>query len=121
YLSRRQLTWAVAETLLGVAVWAALGVAIGPLPFLFAFVIPLMIGNAVVMSYIFTNHSLSPLGDVNDPLLNSLSVTTPRVLEILHLQFGYHVEHHLFPAMSGRHARRVREELVRLWPDRYQT
>jgi fatty acid desaturase len=37
------------------------------------------------------------------------------------LQFGYHVEHHLFPAMSSRHARSVRELLRRRWPLRYQS
>jgi len=37
------------------------------------------------------------------------------------LQFGYHVEHHLFPAMSSRHARSVRELLRRHWPLRYQS
>jgi len=52
---------------------------------------------------------MSPLTSVNDPLLNSLSVTAPRVLERLHLDFGFLVEHHLFPAMSPRHAREVCE------------
>ena len=120
-LSRRQHLRSIAETALGVAVWAVVGAAIGPAPFLFAFVIPLLVGNALVITYILTNHSLSPLTAVNDPLVNSLSVTTPRLVSALHLQFGYHVEHPLFPAMSPRHASRVRDELVRLWPERYQS
>jgi hypothetical protein len=62
--------------------------------------------TAVVMSYIATNHFLNPLTDVNDPLANTLSVTSPRWLERMHLEFGYHVEHHVFPTMSGRHAPR---------------
>ena len=49
-----------------------------------------------------------PLTEVNDPLANTLSVTAPRWLERLHLQFGYHVEHHLFPMVSGRHAPAIR-------------
>ncbi len=57
----------------------------------------------------------------NDPLTNSLSVTVPRVAEWLSLGFGYHVEHHLFPAMSTRHAPRVRALLVETWPERYQS
>jgi fatty acid desaturase len=40
---------------------------------------------------------------------------------VLHLHFGYHVEHHLFPTMSGRHAPAVREALVRLYGERYLT
>ena len=73
------------------------------------------------MTFIMTNHSLSPLTEVNDPLANSLSVTAPRWLEWLTLRFGYHVEHHLFPSMSSRHAPRVREVLRERWPERYQS
>ena len=106
FLSTSEQAYALAETLLGVALWLVLAVATGGLVFLFAFVLPLLVANAIVMGFILTNHSLSPLTGVNDPLLNSLSVTTPRLVEWLTLGFGYHVEHHLFPAMSARHAAR---------------
>ncbi|HEY2747852.1 MAG TPA: fatty acid desaturase [Polyangia bacterium] len=115
----RRLAWL--ETALGWAVWLAVGVLVGPLTFLFAFVLPLVVGNAVVIGYILTNHSLSPKTAVNDPLVNSLSVTLPRVFEKLHLNFGLHVEHHLFPSMSSHYAPLVRDELVRRWPERYQS
>jgi fatty acid desaturase len=59
--------------------------------------------------------------ETNDPLANSLSVTLPRWLEWLTLDFGYHVEHHLFPAMSGRNARRVRAVLRARFAGRYQS
>jgi fatty acid desaturase len=121
YLSPREHLAAALETLLGLFVWAGLAFFIGLGPFCFAFVVPLIIANVVVMAYILTNHSLSPLTEVNDPLLNTLSVTTPRILSILHLDFGLHVEHHLFPAMSSHNARAVRDALLRLWPERYQT
>lgn len=52
--------------------------------------------------------------------MRGLSVTAPRWLEWVPLQFGYHVEHHLFPAMSARHARAARELLRKQWPGRYQ-
>jgi fatty acid desaturase len=120
-LSRRQRIYAIAETFAGVALWSALLLVLGPLHFVFAFVLPLFIANAVVMAYILTNHSLSPLTDVNDPLLNSLTVTTPSWLARLHLNFGLHVEHHLFPSLSAAHAGLVRDELVARWPDRYQS
>ena len=58
---------------------------------------------------------------VNDPLVNSLSVTVPRVFAKLHLNFGLHVEHHLFPSMSSHYAPLVRDELMRRWPERYQS
>jgi fatty acid desaturase len=121
YLSPREHTWAVVETLLGVALWASLAVLIGPLPFLFAFGLPLVVANSVVMAFILTNHSLSPLTGVNDALANSLSVTTPRLVEWLTLGFGFHVEHHIFAAMSARHAPEVRDALRARFPDQYQS
>jgi fatty acid desaturase len=121
YLSPREHSRAIAETLLGVAIWSALAAVIGPLPFLFAYVLPLVVANAIVMAFILTNHSLSPLTGVNDALANSLSVTTPRVIDWLTLDFGFHVEHHLFAAMSARHAREVRDVLRARFPEQYQS
>ena len=121
-LSRRQHAVAIAETGLGVAVWAAVALAIGPVPFLVAVIVPVVVANTIVMAYILTNHGLSPLTpEVNDPLVNSLSVTVPRWWEWLTLGFGHHTEHHLFPAMSTRHAPAVRAALVARWPERYQS
>jgi fatty acid desaturase len=74
------------------------------------------------MMFILTNHCLNTLTPtINDPLVNSLSVTLPRPLEWLSLDFGYHVEHHIFPAMSARHARVVRAALRAQFPDHYQS
>ncbi len=101
------------------AFWTAVFAVAGPWRFLFVYVVPVLIANATVMSYIATNHFLNPLTDRNDPLANTLSVTGPRWLERLHLEFGYHVEHHLFPTVSGRHAPAVRDVLRRLYGDRY--
>lgn len=120
-MSTSELLQVIVETALAVGMWVAVAVLIGPVPFLFAFVIPLLVGDVIVMGFILTNHSLSPATEINDPLVNSLSVTAPRWLEWLTLHFGYHVEHHLFPAMSNRHARRLRGEVLERWPDRYQT
>jgi fatty acid desaturase len=47
-------------------------------------------------------------------------VTTPRLVAWLTLGFGFHVEHHLFPAMSARHAPTVRAFLRERWPERYK-
>lgn len=121
YLSPKELMWAAGETIFAVFFWAALGFALGGERFLLAYVVPLMIGNMVVMSYILTNHNLSPLTATNDPLLNSLSVRTPRAMQWLHLNFGLHVEHHLFPSMSACNAEKVRDVLQHHWPERYQS
>ncbi len=121
FLDARGYRLALAETFAGVAVWAVVAALVGFVPFVFAYVLPLLIANVIVMSFILTNHSLSPRVAINDPLVTGLSVTAPRWLEDLTLRFGYHVEHHLFPAMSSRHARTVRDLLRRHWPRRYQS
>jgi len=121
YLLARQHRLALLETGLGMAFWASLFVILGPTGFLFACAVPLAIANAIVMAHIFTNHSLSPLTHVNDPLENSLSVTVPFWVDWLTLRFGFHVEHHLFPWMSSRHAVEVRRLVVTRWPERYQS
>ena len=120
FLGPRALALAVAETLAGVAVWAAVAVLVGLVPFLFVYVLPLLVANAIIMAFILTNHSLSPRVEINDPLVSGLSVTAPRWIEWITLGFGYHVEHHLFPAMSSRHAPAVRALVRERWPGRYQ-
>lgn len=119
YYTRASRRVVYAESAAMLLFWLGVGWWIGPRAFLFVYVVPVLVANAVVMSYIATNHFLNPLTEVNDPLANTLSVTGPRWLEWLHLQFGYHVEHHLFPTMSGKHAPAVRDALVRLYEDRY--
>lgn len=122
FLSRRDHLLAFAETGLGVAVWGAVALVVGLVPLLFVFVLPVIVANWIVMAYILTNHGLSPLTpEVNDPLVNSLSVTVPRWVEWLTLGFGHHTEHHLFPAMSTRHAATVRAAILARWPERYQS
>jgi fatty acid desaturase len=92
----------------------------GPANWLWVFVIPLMVQNYLLMSYISTNHNLSPLTNENDPLVNSLTVTNHPILEFLNLNFGYHVEHHLFPTVNGARIKAVHYELMKQFPDRYQ-
>ena len=121
YVTPRQWRSVAIETVLGVAMWAAVFILVGPLAFVFVYVIPLVVANTIVMMFIVTNHCLSPLTAVNDPLVNSMSVTLPRPLEWLTLRFGYHTEHHLFPALSTRYGPRIREALRRHFPDRYQS
>lgn len=112
---------AIVEAVMAVAVWATVAALVGGTAFVFVYLLPLIVANTIVMTFIMTNHNLSPLSTVNDPLVNSLSVTLPRVLEWLTLDFGFHVEHHLFPAMSHRQGRVVREVLRVQFPERYQS
>lgn len=112
---------AIIESLAGLAVWIAVGTLVGFPAFVFVLILPLIVANTLLMSFIVTNHNLSPGSKLNDPLINSLTVTLPRVLEWLTLDFGFHVEHHLFPTMSARHGRVVREVLRARFPERYQS
>jgi fatty acid desaturase len=121
YLSRREFGLALVESGVGATLWLSVLFALGARVFLFAYVLPALVANACVMGYIFTNHALSPHTSVNDPLANSLSVTVPRVIDFFTLRFGFHVEHHLFPWMSSRHAPVVRDLVRARWPERYQS
>lgn len=109
------------ETVLGWAFWATVAVLVGPLAFVFVYLIPLVVANIIVMAFIMTNHNLSPLTDVNDPLVNSLSVTLPRPMEWVTLNFGFHTEHHLFPTVSTRHGAAVRDAIKSKYAERYQS
>lgn len=114
-LNRRR---AAIDSAVCAAIWITVAVLAGSYA-VFAVVIPLVVTNAIVMSYIATNHFMRPHTEVNDPIENSMSVNTLRVLDRLHFNFSHHVEHHLFPKMSAKHAPRVRTWLLENEPDRY--
>jgi fatty acid desaturase len=74
--------------------------------------IPMLTANFIIMSYIFTNHMLRPLTDTRAALNTTLSVTTCKFLDLIHFNFSYHVEHHLFPAMCSSYYPLVRQSLL---------
>jgi fatty acid desaturase len=121
YLPAGQHRLALVETAAAAGVWIALAIWLGADVLLFGWLLPLALGGVVVMAHIVTNHGLSRMTEVNDPLRNSLSVTLPRWWSTYTLQFGLHVEHHMFPAVSARHAPAIRELIVARWPDRYRS
>lgn len=121
FLTARLHRRAIFESALGWAFWITVAFVVGFVPFVFIYLLPLLVANTVVMAFIMTNHNLSPLTDINDPLVNSLSVTLPRPLEWLTLNFGYHTEHHLFPTASTRHGAAIRDAILAKYPERYQT
>ncbi|WP_377890995.1 fatty acid desaturase family protein [Alkalihalobacillus sp. R86527] len=99
--------------------WIGLLFIMGFEKWIFAFFIPLLIANFIVMAYISTNHRLNPLTPVNDPLANSLTVTVPKWVDTIHFNFSYHTEHHLFPGMSPKYYPIVKKHIKDMWPDRY--
>lgn len=83
--------------------------------------LPVAISHCIAMSYIHTNHFLSPLtGEIDDPLLNSLSLKNSKFVDTIYSNFSHHVEHHLFPAMSSLEYPKVRKLLLELYPGRFQ-
>ena len=83
--------------------------------------LPVAISHFIAMSYIHTNHFLSPLtGDIDDPLINSLSLKNSWIVDKIFSNFSHHVEHHLFPAMGSSHYPKVRTLLLKLYPNRFQ-
>jgi hypothetical protein len=58
------------------------------------------------------------LNTVSNPLDDSMSVTTHPMLDRVHFNFSYHVEHHLFPTMSPKFAPLVRAKLQQFAPGR---
>lgn len=121
YLRAGAYAVALTTTALTLLAWSSLWIFFGPVAFVLAYLLPLAVGNVIVMAHIATNHSLNPLSEKNDALVTSLTVTVPRWAEFLTLGFGYHVEHHLFPSMSHRSAPEVKRVLEELYPERYQS
>lgn len=83
-----------------------------------AYILPLSLGYAGMMAYIFTGHLVSPAMETNDPLLNSISMKLPRILDALHLNFSYHAEHHVFPGLNSDYYPMARELLAQFYGDR---
>lgn len=118
---RGKKTRIISETLLSTLPWIYLCARFGWPGFWLLFVLPLACANTVLMLYIYTNHHLSPRVPSNDPLINSLTVTSPRFIQWFHGDFGFHVGHQLFPSMSVRFAPQLHELLRAHYPDRYQS
>ncbi|GAX37807.1 fatty acid desaturase family protein [Nodularia sp. NIES-3585] len=82
-----------------------------PLKLILGYFLPVAIGNAGLMFYIYTNHLLCPMTDVNDPLVNSTSLRVYKFFDLLHFNFSHHTEHHIFPGMNSDYYVMVRELL----------
>lgn len=91
------------------------------LNFFFISLLPILMAHFITMVYIHTNHIISPLtGEVDDTLINSVSIKNSRFVDLLFSNFSHHVEHHLFPSMSSSKYPKIRTLLQELYPSRYQ-
>lgn len=80
------------------------------------------VGASLAGAYIATNHLLC--GHVEDPrqsdvLATTVSLRVPAWLDVLHLRFSHHVEHHLFPGAPASVLPQVRRALLRRFPERF--
>ncbi len=90
-----------------------------PIKLLLSYFLPIWIGYAGVMFYIYTNHMFCRMTEVNDPLINSVSLRMPQIFNALHLNFAYHTEHHVFPGVNSDYYPLVQSLLMEEYPDRY--
>lgn len=88
-----------------------------PLKLLLSYFLPIGLGYAGIIFYVYTNHMLCPLTEVNDPLVNSTSIRVPAVLNILHFNFSYHAEHHIFPGLNSSYYPMLQELIKVHYPD----
>ena len=112
--------WSQLLTQLGL--WVGVTAMMGSQVLIWGYLVPLLVANTIVISYIATNHFLNPLGDEHDILATSLTVTLPKALQWLdpvHSHFGAHVAHHLFPQAAARRTRQIETKAQELFPDRY--
>ena len=89
-----------------------------PIKLALSYFLPIGLGYAGVMFYIYTNHMVSQMTSINDPLINSVSLRVPKIFDLLHLHFSYHTEHHIFPGINSDYYPRVQELLEIYYPER---
>jgi fatty acid desaturase len=116
---RRRIAWellAIVGLHAGVISWLGLDLR----GLLMGYFLPIWLGYAGAMAYIFTNHLLAPLDESNDPLRNTLSLRVPAWLDFIHLNFSHHTEHHIFPGLNSSYYPEVRRLLLKHYSDRFQ-
>jgi fatty acid desaturase len=87
-----------------------------PARLILSYFLPIWIGHSGVMFYIYTNHMLCKMTPINDPLVNSISLRVPKVFDLLHFNFSYHTEHHIFPGLNSDYYPAVQELLKAQYP-----
>jgi fatty acid desaturase len=87
--------------------------------YIWAAVVPGVAASAVSSWYFYTNHRLQKFHHSDDVVASTTSVAVPYICDILHSNFSYHTEHHLFPAMNSKYYPMVGKLLQAQFPDRY--
>jgi fatty acid desaturase len=90
-----------------------------PLKLFLSYFLPIWIGYSGIMFYIYTNHMLCRMTDINDPLVNSISIRVPKLFDLLHFNFSHHTEHHIFPGLNSDYYPVVQSLLKAKYGDRF--
>ncbi len=90
-----------------------------PLKLFLAYFLPIWIGYSGILFYVYTNHMLCRMTSINDPLINSVSIRVPLIFDLLHLNFSYHTEHHIFPGINSDYYPIIRDLLKAEYGDRF--
>jgi fatty acid desaturase len=105
--------------ILGIHLSILLYLGFHPLKLILSYFLPIWIGYAGVMFYVYTNHMLCRMTSVNDPLINSVSIRVPKIFDLLHFNFSYHTEHHIFPGINSDYYPTVQTLLQTQFGDRF--
>jgi fatty acid desaturase len=98
--------------------WGALGWALGARGAFYGLLLPHLFASVTLVQYFATNHFLQPASaETDNPFVNTASLDTHPLLDWMHLNFSYHQEHHIFPAMSSRFAPLLRKTLREINPE----
>lgn len=87
--------------------------------YLWASPVAILFTSTIVMMYVWTNHYLFALDSEHDPVKSSATVEVPQIFNILHSNFSYHTEHHIFPSMNSDYAPLLSQFLKEKYPEKY--
>ncbi|MEG3958716.1 fatty acid desaturase [Microcoleus sp. herbarium2] len=104
--------------ILGIHLGVLFYLEFNPIKVALAYILPIAIGHAGAMFYIYTNHMGCRMTSINDPLINSASLRVPKIFDLLHFNFSHHTEHHIFPSLNSNYYPMVQELLQIHYPDR---
>jgi fatty acid desaturase len=103
--------------ILGIHLGVLFYLEFSPIKVALAYILPIAIGHAGAMFYIYTNHMGCRMTSINDPLINSASLRVPKIFDLLHFNFSHHTEHHIFPSINSNYYPMVQELLQIHYPD----
>lgn len=103
--------------ILGIHLGVLFYLEFNPIKVALAYILPIAIGHAGAMFYIYTNHMGCRMTSINDPLINSASLRVPKIFDLLHFNFSHHTEHHIFPSINSNYYPMVQELLQIHYPN----